>query len=59
MNKVFKGLPVDPTPEEILEHIKLRQQTERMIGGTVRRWAPEPEVEIRKDKRRKENRTTK
>lgn len=59
MNKVFKGLPIDPTPEEIIDHIKLGQQTERMIGGTVRRWAPEPEVEIRKDKRRKENRTTK
>ena len=31
MNKVFKGLPADPTPEEILEHVKLRGQVMDMI----------------------------
>lgn len=31
MSKVFKGLPADPTPEEILEHAKLRGQVMDMI----------------------------
>ena len=34
MNKVFKGLPVDPTPEEILEHAKLRRQVMDLFDFT-------------------------